>query len=115
MLKIKDEEFIEDIKNESVYLELLFPKLKMEEMRPNEFYEAEMSTINSIEMEDEGESNTKVFIKYEEKHYQGDLHLRYYSVRLANKIGRYLMGTLSALDTSCHELLNQSVTTSRLI
>lgn len=48
-LKIKDEEFIEDIKNESVYLELLFPKLKVERMVANEFYEAEMSTLNSIE------------------------------------------------------------------
>jgi hypothetical protein len=99
-LKIKDEEFIEDIKNESVYLELLFPKLKVESMVANEFCEAEMSTLNSIECDFQGKSNTKVFIKYQDKHYQEGLHLRYYRVRMANKLGKYPIGTLAALDMS---------------
>jgi hypothetical protein len=99
-LKIKDEEFIEDIKNESVYLELLFPKLKVQNMHADEFYEAEMSTLNSIDCDFQGESNTKVFIKYQDKHYQEGLHLRYYKVRMTNKLGKYFQGTLAALDMS---------------
>lgn len=46
--KVKDKQFLDELLNESVYMELLFPKLKMDRLQPNKVYETEMTTFNNL-------------------------------------------------------------------
>lgn len=47
-MKVRDREFIAEMSNESVYMELLFPNLKYDQMLPNKTYQTEMATFNNL-------------------------------------------------------------------
>lgn len=50
--------------NESVYMELLFPKLKCDTMVASKPYETEMTTFNNLEQEFMQEKNVKVSVRF---------------------------------------------------